>query len=153
MKEDFEKAAKFTFNAEGKISNDPDDTGGYTIYGISSKSYPQNVARMKKWIEEGKSELAFDEAKRIYHQNYWVKADCDNMEFPMAMVVFDMAINSGVSAAKKTFEKCLGDWKYFLMERIIYCTHCKTEWKHLRGWTKRIARLYEYLMEKDESND
>ncbi|TET08471.1 MAG: hypothetical protein E3J83_03230 [Candidatus Atribacteria bacterium] len=144
----FDEVARFTFNAEGKVSNDPNDTGKYTIYGISSKSYPHNVAKMKKWIEEGKSELAFAEAKRIYKQNYWDKAGCEKMEFKMAMVVFDCAINSGVSRAKKILKESLGNWKYYLMARISFMTQCRTEKWHLRGWTKRVARLYRFLNDR-----
>jgi len=40
MNANYEIAEKITLNLEGYISNDKNDTGGYTIFGISSKVYP-----------------------------------------------------------------------------------------------------------------
>jgi len=141
----FEKASKFTLLKEGFISNDPQDTGGLTIFGISSKWYPTEVAEMKRLINEGKTEEAKKIAIKIYYDEYWMKAKCYELPLPMALVVFDTAINSGVSKAKELLRECSGDWKYYLLLRIVFNTHCKSEKAHLRGWTHRIAKLYEYL--------
>jgi len=63
--------------------------------------------------------------------------------------MFDTAVNSGVSRAKTFLKECSGDWKYYLLIRIVFCSKCKTEKFHLRGWTKRIAKLYD-LINKEE---
>ena len=150
MKEDFEKASKFTLFKEGFISNDPQDTGGLTIFGISSKWYPKEVAEMKRLIGEGKIEEAQKIAIKIYHDEYWIKAKCYELPLTMALVVFDTAINSGVSKAKEILRECSGDWKYYLLLRIVFNTKCESEKAHLRGWTKRIASLYEYVKEENK---
>ena len=147
INKDFERASKFTLLREGFISNDPEDTGKETIFGISSRFYPKVVQEMKKLINEGKTEEAKKIAIDIYYENYWVKADCDNLPLPMALVVFDTAINSGVSKAKEILRECSGDWRYYLLLRIVFNTKCASEATHLRGWTKRIASLYEYVKE------
>ena len=141
----FNKVSKFTLLKEGFISDDPQDTGGLTIFGISSKWYPKEVAEMKRLIDEGKIEEAKKIAIKIYYDEYWMKAKCYELPLPMACVVFDTSINSGVSKARELLGECSGDWKYYLLLRIVFNTKCATEEEHLRGWTKRIASLYEFV--------
>ena len=141
----FNKVSEFTLFKEGLISDDPEDTGGLTIFGISSKWYPKEVAEMKRLIDEGKTEEAKRIAIKIYYDEYWIKAKCYELPLPMACVVFDTSINSGVSKARELLGECSGDWKYYLLLRIVFNTKCKTEEAHLRGWTKRIASLYEFV--------
>ena len=142
---EFSKAVKFTLLVEGFISNDPQDTGKLTVFGISSKWWPEEVKQLKKLIDEGKIEEAKERAINFFYGEYWIKANCHTMDLPFAMVVFDTAVNCGVSKAKEILKECKGDWKLYLLLRIVFNTHCKTEKTHLRGWTHRIAKLYEYL--------
>jgi len=76
---DFDKAIKFVLKWEGKYSNDPQDPGGETKYGISKRSYP----------ELDISKLTLKQAKEIYYQNYWLKCGCDSLPYPFNIVVFD----------------------------------------------------------------
>lgn len=147
MEEIFQRAIDFTLKAEGVISNDPKDTGGLTIFGISSRWYPELVERLIALVDEGKSWEAIEIAIDFYYHEYWLKAGCEELfRTPsLAVVVFDTAVNCGVSRAK-SFLKNEDDWIHYLMKRVIFNTTCKTEETHLRGWTHRIARLYRYIM-------
>ena len=145
---EFSKAVKFTLLREGFISDDPQDTGKLTIFGVSSKWWPEEVKQLKKLIDEGKIAEAKERATNFFYREYWIKADCHTMDLTFAMVVFDTAVNSGVSKAKEILKECRDDWKLYLLLRIVFNTHCKSEKAHLRGWTHRIAKLYEYLIEK-----
>ena len=147
---DFNKAVRFTLLVEGFISDDPQDTGKLTIFGISSKWWPEEVKQLKILIDEGKIEEAKERAINFFYREYWIKADCHTMDLPFAMVVFDTAVNSGVSKAKEILKECKDDWKLYLLLRIVFNTYCKSEKTHLRGWTHRIAKLYEFLIEKVE---
>jgi len=75
----FDKAIKFTLLREGFISNDPNDMGGFTIFGISSRWYPKEVKELKRLIDEGKVEEAKKYAIEFYYKNYWLKAGCNKM--------------------------------------------------------------------------
>jgi len=144
---EFNKAVKFTLLREGFISNDPKDRGKYTIFGISSRWWPEEVKQLKKLIDERKVAEAKERAINFFYREYWIKANCHTMDLPFAMVVFDTAVNSGRSKAKEILNECKDDWKLYLLLRIVFNTHCKSEKTHLRGWTHRIAKLYEYLEE------
>jgi len=83
---------------EGGYSNDPRDPGGETNFGISKRSYP-NVD-IKNLTKESVGE--------IYWKDYWVTCKCDQLPSKIAVMVFDMAVNQGVSAAKQILQKALG---------------------------------------------
>lgn len=148
---DFQKAVKFTLLREGFISNDPQDTGKLTIFGISSKWYPAEVEHLKKLINEGKIEEAKEYATDFFYKEFWIKSGCMVLKFPMCLAVFDTAVNCGRSKAKEFLEECKGDWKLYLLLRIVFNTYCKSEKTHLRGWTRRIAKLYEFGMGEREN--
>jgi len=61
---DFDIALDFTLRWEGFVSDDPNDEGGMTIFGISKRSHPKAVMGMHQLILEGKKEEAFQIAKK-----------------------------------------------------------------------------------------
>ena len=144
----YSKAIKFTLLAEGIISDDPEDTGGLTIFGISSRWYPKLVKELHNLILEGKTKVARELAIEFYRTEYWIKAGChilsNNGRKQLAICVFDTAVNCGVSRAKSLLSESY-DWVYYLMQRVVFNTTCETEKAHLRGWTHRISRLYKYI--------
>lgn len=150
VEENFQRAIDFTLKAEGVISNDPKDTGGLTVFGISSRWYPDLVKKLIALIDEGRANEAIEIAIDFYRINYWQKSGCDVLTRDccpnLALVLFDTAVNCGVSRAK-SFMSDDGNWICYLMKRVVYNTTCETEETHLRGWTKRIARLYKYVKE------
>ena len=100
MKEDWDDAIEFVLKMEGddKITNDPNDPGGLTKFGISQKAYPS------KDIEN----LTREDAKAIYHADYWLPCKCDDLPRPFAIAMFDMAVNQGARVAKRTLQLTLG---------------------------------------------
>lgn len=94
--EPFNKAFTTTVGIEGKYSNHPADPGGETKYGITIK-----VARA--WGYLGLMyDLPLEVAKAIYWDLYWRKAGCETIEKTaptLAPVLFDIAVNTGVSRA------------------------------------------------------
>jgi lysozyme family protein len=82
----FEKAFEILMVHEGGYSNDPEDSGGETKFGISSKSYPD--VDIKNLTLEG--------AKAIYFADYWVRpgfSRIDNHE--LSIKVFNLGVNIG----------------------------------------------------------
>lgn len=93
----FDEAFDFTIGQEGGYINDPSDSGGETNFGISKRSYPD--VDIKNLTKEG--------AKEIYKKDYWSNwYDLLNSK-DVAIRVFDMAVNSGKSAAEKTLQKAI----------------------------------------------
>ena len=145
---DFDKALDFLRPIEGFVSNDPKDTGGLTIYGISSKSHKEAVLVMLKLIEAGKKEKAYEIAKNIYYEVYWLKPGCDKLPFPFNIVVFDTAVNCGGGTASKLLAIYGGDWRDYLIRRMEYYTECATASEHMWGWARRLAKLYHFVKDK-----
>jgi lysozyme family protein len=78
--------------------NDPNDPGGETKWGISKRSYP-NVD-IKNLTREG--------AVEIYRKDYWQWCNCDEMPLPVALMVFDAAVNQGKGRACCWLQDALG---------------------------------------------
>ena len=135
MKTAFDKAFDFVLTYEGGYSNDPDDPGGVTKYGISKRYHP-NVD-----VEN----LTIDEAKDIYRREYWTLSGCEQLTPQVAVVVFDTAVNCGVSRATHWFtEDPTIDG--ILMRRVQHyldrCTSNPSQRKFLRGWLRRVTGLW-----------
>jgi len=143
---DFDKAIKFTLLREGFISNEPHDPGKLTIFGISSRWYPKEVAHLKKLINKGKIEEAKKYAIDFFYKEFWLKSGCDSLPYPFNLIIFDTAVNCGRSRAKKLLN-VYDDWQDYLFKRIEYYASLKSinAKKSLRGWINRVIRLYRLI--------
>ena len=84
-----------TLEHEGGYVNDPLDAGGETKYGITKKFYPNvDIKNLTK-----------EQAKKIYHQDYWRRAKCDEVPSHLKHIYFDMCVNFGISGAIKVLQK------------------------------------------------
>ena len=98
MSDNFVDAVDIILVHEGVLSDDPDDNGGLTKYGISQKAYPKLNIRA----------LTRDEAIAIYKRDYWNAAHCEAMPWFLALPMFDCAVNQGVDTATKLMQTALG---------------------------------------------
>lgn len=82
----FDEAMKVILRHEGKYSNDSNDPGGETNYGISKRSYPNLDIK----------NLTVEQAEEIYKRDFW---DANNLERiqsdAVATKIFDMCVNMG----------------------------------------------------------
>ena len=141
MKENFDKAFKFVIGAEGKYSNDPDDPGGETKYGISKRAHPTLDIKS----------LTIDDAQTIYRSDYWDTCGCDDYAYPLDIIVFDTAVNMGVQKAKEiwSYNNMLsGDACGYLLIRAGAYAQLKNFNKYGRGWINRVFNLYKQFIEK-----
>ena len=140
---DFERALAFVLKWEGGYTNDPDDPGGETNFGISKRMYPrENIRTMTR-----------ERAAELYKRDYWIPAGCDQMPFPLALVVFDTAINCGVTGAKVWAKECLQDPLVTLSRRVLYYFRVakrtpKSGEKYLKGWLNRVADLTNLIVKE-----
>lgn len=98
MPSPWDVAIDFVLTQEGGYTVDPNDPGGETNFGISKKAYPNLDIK----------NLTVDQAKDIYKRDYWAPCRCDNLPFPFAVAVFDMAVNQGTGTAIKTLQETFG---------------------------------------------
>lgn len=108
----FEKCLAFTLgpSIEGGFSNDPEDPGNWTggardkgtlkgtKFGISAHAYPdldiENLTRA--------------DASVIYRRDYWEKVHGYSLPSPVALLVFDTAVNSGCKESIKILQRSCG---------------------------------------------
>ena len=147
----FEIGFKEVIAAEGGYSDDPNDSGGKTKFGISQKAYPDlDIAA-----------LTLADAKAIYKRDYWDKIKGDLLHYPLNIYVFDCAVNQGVGTAIKLLQKTVGvpqdgilgtatlsavrtgrgSANDFLSYRAVAYTGTRGADIYLRGWLKRLFVL------------
>lgn len=138
MENNFERALAFTFQEEGVHSNDKDDPGGETKYGIARKYHPE--------ISEADwADFTRDKAADIYRSQYWDACHCDMLATPLDIAVFDTAVNCGPGAAVKMRQECTGFTDYLFLRIHYYLERVRekpVKVKYLAGWIGRVVRLY-----------
>lgn len=132
--ENFDKALEFVLKWETQdghkiLTDDPQDKGGLTKYGISSRSHPDLDI-------EG---LTLIQATSIYHTEYWTGARCHLLPYPVDIAVFNMAITSGVATAKR-LETVSIDFEDYMISCIKYYVDIKGQ--VLEGWINRAVDLF-----------
>jgi len=80
---------------EGGYVNDPNDRGGETNFGITKKFYPDvDIKNLTK-----------EQAKHIYHTDYWRRGKCDEIPSRLRHIYFDMLVNFGKRGAVKVLQR------------------------------------------------
>ena len=149
----FTKLLKF----EGDYSNDKDDPGGATRYGIT-----EQVAR-----ENGYSgpmrELPLDFAKAVYKRKYWDTVQADSLPSAVQYAIFDAAVNSGPRQAALWLQRAVGVkddgvigpqtlkavgelapdgvLRRFLGQRLLFMASLPNWPTFSKGWARRLGDL------------
>jgi hypothetical protein len=135
----WQRAVDFTLRIEGGLSTDRDDPGNYrpdgtfggTKYGISARSYPDlDIPNLTK-----------EQAIEIYRRDYWTPSGAERLECPLAMAVFDQAVNGGVDSARQLLAESGENYRRFMAERIRWYTKLSAFERYGRAWMRRIADL------------
>ena len=88
---DFYKALERTLGFEGGFSDNPNDSGGRTMHGLSEKWFPE------AW-EDGPPTLSV--ARLIYREHFWLPLRCNLLNSQnIANELFDTAVNIGLHKA------------------------------------------------------
>jgi lysozyme family protein len=93
----FREAMDFVLVNEGGYSNDRDDVGGETNYGIAS-NYNKG-ADVKKLTES--------DAVDIYRRDYWEPYRADDMPHDVGAKYFDVLVNAGPRDAGRVLQKAI----------------------------------------------
>lgn len=133
---EFDRAVRLILQLEGgsTVTKDPDDPGGTTKYGISKRAHPERD------IES----LTEQDAIAIYWSDYWMRAGCDKLPWPLALIHFDCAVNQGVQRANGFLHGVTGfpemPVRYLTARAMMYMR--LPGWaKYGKGWINRLFRL------------
>ena len=150
----FEQAFAVVVGTEGGLTNNPSDPGGRTKFGISQRAYPAlDIAA-----------LTLDDARAIYHADYYAKIRGDDLPPPLAFLLFDGAVNCGVGRSVRWLQLALGvaqdgiigpvtlaaahastpGWRVLadvVALRTMFTSNLPTWRVFGHGWSLRLARL------------
>jgi lysozyme family protein len=98
METDWNEAINFVLEMEGEYTDDPNDPGGETKYGISKKSYPSVDIK----------NLSRQDAIEIYKRDFWNPCHCSDLPRHFALFIFDTAVNQGTRVATRLMQIALG---------------------------------------------
>lgn len=93
---------------EGGYVNNKHDSGGETNLGLTRRKY---VEWKEKNEEPGETDMKVIPASHlyaIYYNDYWKPVRADELDYTLALYMFDWAINSGPSRPIKHLQKILG---------------------------------------------
>ena len=100
------KALDLILVSEGGYSNDPLDRGGSTNMGVTQgtldawRKYHQD-------FPEDVQDLSRDHVAAIYERQYWQASGCERIPWPVSLIHFDMAVNSGNGNAVRGLQRTI----------------------------------------------
>lgn len=117
-----------------KYTNDPNDPGGETKYGISKRAHPELDIK----------NLTAEDAMNVYLDSYWYPSGADDLDYPMCLLVFDTAFLCGVSRATSWLRTTDDPYEYLKIRREFHLAKARdNSWalKYIKGWLNRVNDL------------
>lgn len=152
----FSSAMAFILRSEGVQSDDPNDPGGFTRFGISQRAH----------LDVDVPNLTQADAIEIYRSHYWVSASLDRLPGPIAVAAMDACVQHGIRPAIRMLQHTLGVQQDgvvgpvtiaaaeranaedlvldYCARRGVYYAHLATFDRFGFGWLRRIFRLAEH---------
>lgn len=112
----FAKALKYMLSNEGSYSNDSNDNGGETVYGISRRIWPQwagwsyldkKYQSLNKKVIDTEIETLMPMVSEFYYSTFWNSAKLSHIsDDKLVIKLFDHFVNGGI-AMLKVFQNVL----------------------------------------------
>lgn len=149
--EDFKKALNFIKKIEGGYVNHKADKGGKTNLGITQATYDEYNKKHNIDIKSVK-DITEKEAAKIYYEDYWKKSGAKDLkDKSISLMLFDSAVNHGVSRARKYYKQSGGNYDKFYQPRKDYydkrIIEKPSQKVFHKGWINRIEQLQNYRKE------
>ena len=137
--ENFRKSLAFVLKHKGGYVNNPADPGGETKWGISKRAYPNLDIK----------NLTPEQACDIYSHDYWDKAGCDALAYPLCCVVFDSTVQHGVSRALGWLKQATNVKDYLNLRKGFYLSIQQSNptlfYQMKAGWLARLSDLQKLI--------
>jgi hypothetical protein len=136
MKANFDRAFELVIGLEGAYTDDPDDPGGPTKYGIAQNYNPEVDVK----------NLTLERAKEIYYRKYWLPAGCNEAMFPMDICLFDSNVNPQRGGNQELLNMKPKNWQEYMIFRMQrYMKYSKA--KYVKGHIFRVLKLCKQIKE------
>lgn len=166
----FDEAVAFTLRAEGGFTK---ADGHATNMGITQETYDAYLQSKNSACASVES-IDQDTATKIYREWYWEPTGCDGMPYPVAVCVFDFAVNAGGDRAIRFLQKALWvaedgiigketaqaarfcdapqvAYAYLTLRRQYYAR--LPDARFMRGWLGRCDSLWKHILEVRDEED
>jgi lysozyme family protein len=140
---EFERCLPITLKFEGGKVDDPSDPGGRTAFGITQRTFDRFCTEWRLPHRDVFS-ITPEEVHDIYAEDYWVPSGAVDCRWPMNLLIFDAAVNHGVSRAKRWAIKATGPMDFLAIREKFYADLIlarPSSAKFRRGWMARVNAL------------
>lgn len=161
MQSNYQTCLTKVLASEGGYTNDANDPGGPTNYGITIADY-QHYINPKATATDVKN-MKLSDAETIYKAKYWNAMNCDQLPSGVDYCVFDYGVNSGIGKSAKVLQQFVGvpeDGQIgpativatkkadpvklinsICDERLTFLKSLRTWSSFSKGWTSRVASV------------
>lgn len=120
---------------DGAYTDDPNDPGGETKYGISKRANPTlNIA-----------DLSLATALDCYYKEYWIAFGLDSLAFPFSVAALDTYVQHRPNVAAKLLKDAEGSVQKLLEARRVFYLNLVGKnaslLKFKNGWLARLRDL------------
>jgi Glycosyl hydrolase 108 len=130
----FDQCFELVVGIEGGYTNDPNDPGGETKFGISKRSYPDvDIAS-----------LTLEGAKDLYLRDFWGKLHLDKIPWPLCLYAFDCGVNQGVNLCWALLSAS-HDEAEFMTQRALSYARDRDLPRYGHSWFHRMFQLIIYV--------
>jgi len=156
----FDQAFDLILYLEGKKSNNPNDPGGKTSFGITQKTY--DAWRVKKAQPPADVyNITEQEAKDIYYSEYWLQGGCDKLTPKLAICHFQAVVLLWKTRANKILNDVndLQNTRKSLTEDSLCFLYLTLQYNVLKtllqmndklevfryGWINRLSKTFKFI--------
>ncbi|VEI74745.1 Predicted lysozyme (DUF847) [Mannheimia haemolytica] len=165
---DFNLAFDRLLGHEGGYTNDKNDKGGETNWGVTI-----HTARANGYTGSMRA-MTREQAKQIYLKAFWQRYNCEKFAPEIAFQFFDAAVNHGFGNAARMLQRAVGVaddgvigkitlaaierhsvadvGTLFIAERVEFFTKLDDFSRYGKGWIRRMANNLRYFA-KDTIED
>lgn len=133
----------------GGYTNDPDDPGGETKWGISKAAHPNVDIK----------NLTYEQACEIYAEEYWRPSGSHLLPYPECAATFDTGVNVGPDRARAWIDwgQPSFDSNAYLNKRVAFyidrVQKKPAKRKYLAGWMRRVGDLKKFIQIEHDNID
>lgn len=137
------RSLAFILQQEGGWADDPNDSGGATMKGIT-------IGTFKAWraahgqqtpTKDDLRNISDAEVEQIYREWYWLASGSDKLSWPLCLANMDTAVNAGVGRADEMLRRSNGNFLAYMGHLIDWYTRIENFEHFGRGWIRRRAAI------------